>query len=98
MLTFAPHLAKLGYGVMVTLQILVLSFMVRVHIPQLRGECRLPSDFGLGGRLFYAPVLFFTNFSRFFFVIPKISCYFARNLESMDVKQFIGQSDWHIII
>ncbi len=33
-LTFAPHLAKLGYGVMVTLQILVLSFMVRVHIPQ----------------------------------------------------------------
>ena len=32
-------LAKLGYGVMVTLQILVLSFLVRVRVSQqMRGE------------------------------------------------------------
>ena len=28
--------AELGYGVMVTLQILVLSFLVRVRVPQLK--------------------------------------------------------------
>ncbi len=32
--TFAPANQKLGYGVMVTLHILVLSFLVRVRVPQ----------------------------------------------------------------
>ena len=44
--TFAPANAKeidvesitLGYGVMVTLQILVLPFLVRVRVPQLRED------------------------------------------------------------
>ena len=30
----------LGYGVMVTLQILVLSFLVRIRVPQQKGLCR----------------------------------------------------------
>ena len=31
-----PLFEKLGYGVMVTLQILVLPFLVRVRVPQLK--------------------------------------------------------------
>ena len=38
---------KLGYGVMVTLQILVLPFLVRVRIPQQKVKLLLRFDFFL---------------------------------------------------
>ena len=55
-LTLSP--ALLGYGVMVTLQILVLSFLVRVRVPQLNK--RLPTS----GSLFRL-MLFVLGVNRF---------------------------------
>ena len=47
-----PTLPPLGYGVMVTLQILVLPFLVRVRIPQLNAG--RPTKFASVFLLLYA--------------------------------------------
>ena len=69
--TFAPHFEKcpserccialpkliLGYGVMVTLQILVLPFLVRVRVPQ--PKFRIPKPF-----VYWVLEFFFSKFSK----------------------------------
>ena len=58
---------KLGYGVMVTLQILVLSFLVRVRVPQQKSSSTLLGDFFVFNR----------KYTGLFLSFSQKSCYFA---------------------